>query len=82
MTALEPPEDWRLLLPESKRRWIRAWLWAVAATTFLVLVVGGVTRLTHSGLSMVDWQPLIVGGCWWWEASSRCKSSGAHSSPG
>lgn len=42
-----------------KRRSIRAWLWAVAAMTFLVLVIGGVTRLTHSGLSMVDWQPLV-----------------------
>jgi heme a synthase len=51
--------DWRLRLRESHRRWIRAWLWAIAATTFVVLVVGGITRLTHSGLSMVDWQPLI-----------------------
>jgi cytochrome c oxidase assembly protein subunit 15 len=27
--------------------------------TFIVLVVGGVTRLTQSGLSIVDWQPLV-----------------------
>jgi cytochrome c oxidase assembly protein subunit 15 len=27
--------------------------------TFLVLVVGGITRLTHSGLSIVDWRPLV-----------------------
>ena len=27
--------------------------------TFAVLVVGGITRLTHSGLSMVEWQPLV-----------------------
>ena len=27
--------------------------------TFVVLVVGGITRLTQSGLSMVDWQPLV-----------------------
>jgi cytochrome c oxidase assembly protein subunit 15 len=26
---------------------------------FMTLVVGGVTRLTHSGLSIVEWQPLI-----------------------
>lgn len=26
---------------------------------FLTLIVGGVTRLTHSGLSIVEWQPLI-----------------------
>jgi cytochrome c oxidase assembly protein subunit 15 len=26
---------------------------------FLMVVVGGVTRLTHSGLSMVEWKPLV-----------------------
>ena len=52
-------EDWRLRLPESKRRSLRRWLWAIAAMTFAVLVVGGITRLTHSGLSMVQWQPLL-----------------------
>ena len=26
---------------------------------YAVLVVGGITRLTHSGLSIVEWQPLI-----------------------
>lgn len=57
--SVEAPDDWRLRLPASHRRWIRAWLSAIAVTTFLVLVVGGITRLTHSGLSMVDWQPLI-----------------------
>jgi cytochrome c oxidase assembly protein subunit 15 len=40
-------------------RRLRLWLSAIAATTFLVLVVGGITRLTHSGLSIVDWQPLV-----------------------
>ena len=52
-------EDWRLRLSESRRWSIRRWLWAIAATTFLVIVVGGITRLTQSGLSIVDWQPLV-----------------------
>jgi cytochrome c oxidase assembly protein subunit 15 len=26
---------------------------------FAILVVGGVTRLTHSGLSIVEWQPIV-----------------------
>src|SRR5574339_568612 len=55
----EGRDDWRLALPEPTRRRLRIWLWAVAAAVFAVLVVGGVTRLTHSGLSMVDWQPLV-----------------------
>lgn len=56
-----PPirDDWRTQLPEPVRRRLRLWLWAIAATTFVVLVLGGTTRLTQSGLSIVDWQPLI-----------------------
>lgn len=38
---------------------MRLWLWTGAALTFVILVVGGITRLTESGLSMVDWEPLI-----------------------
>lgn len=41
------------------RRRLRLWLSAIAATTFVVLVLGGATRLTQSGLSIVDWQPLM-----------------------
>ena len=38
---------------------IGIWLLAVAALVFAMVVLGGVTRLTQSGLSMVEWQPLI-----------------------
>jgi len=38
---------------------VAAWLLVCAAFTFAVVVVGGITRLTESGLSMVEWQPLI-----------------------
>jgi cytochrome c oxidase assembly protein subunit 15 len=34
------------------------WLFAVAAAIFLMTVIGGVTRLTESGLSIVDWRPV------------------------
>ena len=37
---------------------IRAWLYAVAALMVLTLVVGGATRLTESGLSIVEWKPV------------------------
>ena len=33
-------------------------LLAIAATVFLMVVVGGITRLTESGLSMVHWNPI------------------------
>lgn len=52
-------EDWRFDIPEEKRRPIRIWLWSIAALTFGVLVVGGITRLTLSGLSIVSWDPLF-----------------------
>lgn len=40
-------------------RSIALWLFICAAMVFATLVVGGATRLTHSGLSIVEWQPLV-----------------------
>jgi len=37
---------------------IAAWLFAVAALVFAMVVVGGITRLTESGLSIVRWNPV------------------------
>ncbi len=39
-------------------RQIAAWLIACAATIFGMILLGGITRLTDSGLSMVDWKPI------------------------
>src|SRR5512147_2804181 len=44
---------------ERSRRAVAAWLLACCALVFAMLVVGGVTRLTHSGLSIVEWQPIV-----------------------
>lgn len=45
--------------PASARRpVIRAWLYVVAVLMVLTLVVGGATRLTESGLSIVEWKPV------------------------
>lgn len=41
------------------RRRVAAWLLLCAAMLFAMVVVGGITRLTHSGLSIVEWQPLL-----------------------
>jgi cytochrome c oxidase assembly protein subunit 15 len=38
---------------------IRAWLLAVAALVFLMVSIGGATRLTGSGLSITEWQPIV-----------------------
>ncbi len=37
---------------------IARWLWAVAALIVAIVVVGGITRLTESGLSITEWKPV------------------------
>ncbi|MEA2904580.1 MAG: heme a synthase [Alphaproteobacteria bacterium] len=44
--------------PDTRRRILRLWLFAVAALMVVTLVVGGATRLTESGLSIVEWKPV------------------------
>lgn len=34
------------------------WLFAIAALVFTIVVVGGITRLTESGLSITEWKPV------------------------
>ena len=36
-----------------------SWLIAVALMVALMMLIGAITRLTESGLSMVEWRPLI-----------------------
>jgi len=38
---------------------VAAWLLVCCALVLAMVVVGGVTRLTHSGLSIVEWQPIV-----------------------
>jgi cytochrome c oxidase assembly protein subunit 15 len=45
--------------PAAAGRAVAAWLLLCALAVALMVVVGGVTRLTHSGLSIVEWQPLV-----------------------
>ena len=35
------------------------WLISLTIMIFLIIIIGGLTRLTDSGLSMVDWRPLL-----------------------
>jgi cytochrome c oxidase assembly protein subunit 15 len=41
------------------RRWVAGWLHALAALVAAMVLVGGMTRLTDSGLSMVSWHPVM-----------------------
>ncbi len=40
-------------------RKLAVWLLGCCALVFMMVVLGGVTRLTGSGLSMVDWRPVL-----------------------
>lgn len=40
-------------------RAVRWWLYGVAGLVFALIVVGGATRLTDSGLSITEWRPLM-----------------------
>src|SRR5690606_34528193 len=40
-------------------RAVAVWLFVTAAFVFAMVVVGGVTRLTGSGLSITEWKPIM-----------------------
>ena len=51
MTAVPSPTP-------AQRRAVRLWLLAVAVLMVATVLVGGATRLTESGLSIVEWKPV------------------------
>lgn len=49
------PDPYRI----AHNRQIAIWLLICCATIFAMIILGGVTRLTGSGLSMVQWKPIM-----------------------
>lgn len=45
-------------LPSARPRALALWLFSVSLIVFVMIVVGGITRLTESGLSIVHWSPV------------------------
>ncbi|MFM9970264.1 MAG: COX15/CtaA family protein [Burkholderiales bacterium] len=43
----------------SHKKIVVTWLLICCALVFAMICVGGITRLTHSGLSIVEWQPIV-----------------------
>ena len=41
------------------QKYVAFWLFGMAILVAIMVVIGGVTRLTGSGLSMVEWRPLM-----------------------
>src|SRR5271156_4438004 len=48
----------RVDAPARNASGVRVWLFAVAALIFAMVLVGGATRLTESGLSITKWKPV------------------------
>jgi len=46
-------------LDQNYKNSIMLWLITLTIMVFLIIIIGGLTRLTDSGLSMVDWQPIL-----------------------
>lgn len=46
-------------LPARHARALRLWLGTLAALIIVMILVGGATRLTDSGLSITEWQPVV-----------------------
>ena len=46
-------------LDQNYKNSIMLWLIALTIMVFLIIIIGGLTRLTDSGLSMVNWQPIL-----------------------
>ena len=38
---------------------VMIWLVSLTIMVFLIIIIGGLTRLTDSGLSMADWRPIL-----------------------
>ena len=47
------------VLNQNYKNSIMLWLITLTIMVFLIIIIGGLTRLTDSGLSMVDWQPIL-----------------------
>jgi cytochrome c oxidase assembly protein subunit 15 len=58
LTMTESLSDTRTL-SDTHTRAIRLWLCAVAALVLAMVLVGGATRLTESGLSITEWKPVM-----------------------
>ncbi len=44
---------------DTQNRQVATWLFVCCGLVFAMVILGGVTRLTGSGLSMVDWKPIM-----------------------
>lgn len=59
MTITADNNYYAININEQHRTQVRNWLYIVAFLIFVMVIVGGATRLTDSGLSITEWKPLL-----------------------
>ena len=58
MTIPQDAAPGTVSIASDRLRPVRIWLYGLAAFVLLIVVVGGITRLTESGLSITSWKPI------------------------
>lgn len=56
--AFSPPAASATLPASARPAALARWLWVVAWLIVAIVIVGGITRLTESGLSITEWKPV------------------------
>jgi cytochrome c oxidase assembly protein subunit 15 len=56
--SVNSPDPNLIIRGDSPDRIIATWLFILCSMVFFMVILGGLTRLTHSGLSMVNWRPI------------------------
>jgi len=69
--------------PAARSRIVAVWLFAVAFLVLAMVVVGGATRLTGSGLSITEWKPILgavppLNASAWAQAFAKYRSSSQY----
>lgn len=58
MASIEISRDIIAAHDADRLRPVRIWLYSIVGLILVMVMVGGITRLTNSGLSMTSWQPI------------------------
>jgi heme a synthase len=58
VTSVQDAAPGQVSFASDPLRPVRIWLYSLASFVLLIVVVGGITRLTESGLSITSWRPI------------------------
>jgi len=58
LVSLTSAESVANFTPADRLKPVRIWLYVIAAMVLAMVMVGGITRLTDSGLSITEWKPI------------------------